>query len=1049
MKGAVKWMAGNHVAANILMLILIIGGLIVGKSIKQEVFPEFDLDMISISVPFPGASPTEVEEGIILPVENAVSAVENIKRVKSTARESAGTIILEIVEGSDPETVLNDVKSEVDRIITFPENAEKPIVSQVTSRSEVITLAIYGNVSERAIFEQAELIRDELLAKPNITQAEITAVRPPEIAIEISEENLRKYNLTLTQVAGIIRRSSLDLPGGSVKTAGGEILIRTNEKKNFGVEFESIVILSKPAGEKVSLGDIATINDGFAEADYQNSFDGKRAAMINVYRIGKQTPKSIAGTVKEYISNSSERLPSSIKIAVWDDRSELLKSRMDLLLNNGLFGMILVLIVLALFLEIRLAMWVAVGIAVSFTGALLFMPAFNVSINMISLFAFLTVLGIVVDDAIIVGENIFVHYRAGMPIKQAAVTGTTEIMRAVIFAVLTSVAAFSPLLFTTGTMGKFMGVMPIIVITVLIISLVESLFILPAHLSGRLVSSNAPIWSKIEHQRSKFDKVIRWLIDKTYVKTLQWVQSNRYTTVAIGLAILLVAVGFVSGGFIKFVMMPKIDADWITVSLEMAPGTPYKETNTIIERIHKTGIELVKDYEKDREDGSSDLIHTYTAVGSQVASTGPHMRGTVFSTNIGQVQMRFKGADERLLNLREFTTEWRKRIGPIPNLERLSMKAELVSGSSDIDIQLAHDDYNVLLKAVDRVKAELSGYAGLEEIDDSYSEGKREIRLQLKPEAALLGITETDLAMQVRSAFYGSEALRIQRGRNEVRVMVRYPESERQNISSIEDMRFRTASGIEIPFSQAAYVSESRGYSVINRTDRKRVINVTAKVNNRQTNAGEIVADITDGLLKQMVIEYPGLSYDLEGESRDRKESMGSLGRGFMLALLVIFALLAIPFRSFTQPLIIMSAIPFSIVGAIIGHLLLGYDLSMISMFGIVALAGIVVNDSLVMIDFINRNKEEGLSLREAVIESGKRRFRPIILTSLTTFFGLMPIMLETSIQAKFLVPMAISLGFGVLFATGITLVLIPALYLILEDFTDFFKGKKDLEQPN
>ena len=1042
MKNAVKWMAGNHVAANILMLILIVGGLLMGKSIKQEVFPDIDLDMISITVPFPGASPSEVEEGIILPIENAVSAVENIKRVKSTARESSGSVILEVVEGADTKNVLNEVKSEVDRIITFPENAEKPVVSQVTTRSEVIKFAIFGDVTERAIFEQAELIRDELLTKPNITQAEITAVRPPEISIEISEENLRRYNLTLHQVAGIIRRASLDLPGGSVKTSGGEILIRTNEKKHFGQEFESVVVLSKPSGEKVLLSDIARINDGFLEADYRNSFDGKPAAMINVYRIGNQTPKSISRTVRDYIADSSDKLPNTMEIAVWEDRSEILTGRMELLINNGLLGIFLVLLVLALFLEIRLAMWVAVGIAISFTGTFLFMPVFNASINMISLFGFLIVLGIVVDDAIIIGENIFVHYRAGKPLKQASVTGTVEIMRAVIFAVLTSIVAFSPLLFTSGMMGKFMGVIPIIVIIVLGLSLVESMFILPAHLSGNLVASKARIWEMIEKRRSRVDVFVRWLIDKTYVNTLRWVQHNRYTTLAIALAILLSTLGFIRGGFIKFIIMPQIDADWVTVNVEMSPGTPYSETKTVIELIHQSGIDLLSEIEQGMEDAESDLLHIYTAIGSQVTETGPHMQGTLFATNIGQVQMRFKSAEDRNLDIREFTNKWRNRIGHIPNLERLSMSAELMGGAPGIDIQLAHDNYDVLLRAVDKVKAELSEYAGLEEIDDTYSEGKRELRLKLKPEAALLGITETDLAMQVRGAFYGSEALRIQRGRNEVKVMVRYPENERQDLSSVEEMRFRTPSGVEIPFAQATYVSETRGYSVVNRTDRKRVINVRAKVNNRIANAEEVLADLTPRILDKMVIEYPGLSFDLEGDARDRQESLGSLMRCFVLAMFVIFALLAIPFKSFTQPFIVMSAIPFGIVGALIGHLALGYDLSMISIFGIVALAGIVVNDSLVMIDFINRNKEEGLSVREAIIESGKRRFRPIILTSLTTFFGLTPMMLETSIQAKFLVPMAISLGFGVLFATAITLVLIPALYLILEDLTDFFRGK-------
>ncbi len=1047
MKDIVKWMAGNHVAANILMIVLVAGGLIIGKNIKQEVFPEFELDIITISVPYPGASPDEVEDGIILPLENAISSVDNIKRVTATASEGVGIVMLEVIEGSNVEKVLNDVKSEVDRIITFPGDAEKPIVSQATNRRQVITLVVLGDVSELALYEISERIRDDLLSDPGITQVELASVRAQEISIEISEESLRRFNLTLNQVASIIRTSSLDMPGGSIKAEGGEILIRTKEKRYFGTEYDSVAVFKGSKGEVVYLKDIAKVKDSFADVDLITMLDGKPAAMVEVYRVGKQTPKGVARIVKDYIETIKPQLPTSVDVTVWSDRSELLQSRIDLLFRNGFIGMLLVLFILALFLEIRLAFWVAMGIAISFLGALIFMPMFGVSINMMSLFGFLTVLGIVVDDAIIVGENIFVHYRRGIPLRRAAVLGTNEILRAVVFAVLTSVVAFSPLLFTSGTMGKFMGALPIIVITVLIMSLIESLFILPSHLSSALMRSKANFWLAIEHQRSKFDKVVDLVIKKYYFNTLTWVSHNRYITVGIGLAVLLATSGLLTGGKLKFVFMPTIDADWISVSIKMEPGTSFSQTKEATLYIQEMGEKLAEEYAARPEIGRNEIEHIFTTIGASGSKGGPIGSGGTSSSNMASIRVRFLDADERNTNLREFGMEWRKRIKPIPNMEAVSMQSQMMGHASDIDVQLAHEDFTMLQDAVEHVKTKLAEYDGVYEVIDTYSKGKTELKLQLKPEAAALGLTETDLAQQVRGAFYGSEALRIQRGRNEVRVIVRYPESDRSNITSLEQMRLRTPTGGEISLEQAAYITESRGYSQIQRTDRKRVINVQAKSDRKVANPNEVLKDLTLNTLDYLAADYPGLSYDFEGDTRDRNESMVSLGRGFLIALFVIYALLAIPFRSFTQPFIVMSAIPFGFVGAFLGHVIMGYQLSLISAFGIVALSGIVVNDSLVMIDFINTERKKGHSVKQAVMEAGQRRFRPIILTSLTTFFGLSPMMLETSMQARFLVPMVISLGFGVLFATGITLVLIPALYLILNDIHRFFGVKSDEEK--
>ncbi|NQU04821.1 MAG: efflux RND transporter permease subunit [Calditrichaeota bacterium] len=587
MSNPIKYMAGNHVAANILMLILVVGGLVMSTKIKQEVFPEFELDMISVVVPYPGASPAEIEDSIIRPLEQAVSGVDDIKRITSTSSEGVGSVTVEILEGADADNVLDKIKSEVDRIRTFPEDAEKAIVSRATNRREVISMVIYGDVSEHALNDYAERVRDDLLAEKNITQVEISAVRPQEISIEISEENLRRYNLTLNQVAAIIKRSSLDMPGGTIKTTGGDVMIRTKEKKYTGAEFDSLAVFKGPNGERVTLGQIAEIRDGFAEYDHEAIFCGKPAAVVEVYRVGDQTPKDIANTVNDYIDELRTQLPPSVNLEVTRDRSVFLQDRIDLLLRNGSLGIVLVMIILALFLEIRLAIWVTMGMVISFLGAMMFMPMFSVSINMLSLFAFIIVLGIVVDDAIVVGENIFVHLKMGKSRFQAVVDGTQEIARAVIFAILTTVAAFSPLLFVSGTMGKFFWVVPVIVISVIGISLLESLFILPAHLSGNFVQSKAPIWEKIENKRKNFDRILNWMRDYAYARALKWVARNRYITVAIAIAVLLISIGMVSSGLIKFVFMPSIEADHITLNLTMTPGTPFDETKRAIAMIER------------------------------------------------------------------------------------------------------------------------------------------------------------------------------------------------------------------------------------------------------------------------------------------------------------------------------------------------------------------------------------------------------------------------------------------------------------------------------
>ena len=1047
MKGPVTWMARNHVAANLLMMIFIVGGFVLGLTIKQEVFPEISLDMISVTVPYPGAGPAEVEDGIILKVEENISSISGIKEVKSVASEGFGRITAEVLPGEDVDLILQDIKAEIDRITTFPEEAEKPVITKLQNRREVISIVVYGDASEKSLREQAESIRDELLDLPQITQIDLRGVRPYEISIEVDEETLRQYGLTLGQIANRIRLASVDMPGGLVKSGGGEILIRTKEKKYIGTEYGNITVLQKGDGTEVKLSEIAVIKDTFRETDEYSRFDGKPAAMVAVYRVGDQKPIEISDLVKAYVEKKQAYLPDSIKLSVWNDFTEYLKSRRDLLIKNALIGLILIFLVLGLFMKIRLALWVMLGIPISFMGALLFMPYFDVSINMLSLFAFILALGIVVDDAIVVGENIYSHRSIDKTFSEAAIAGVLEVGRPVVFSVLTTVAAFMPLTAVSGTMGKFIRVIPYVVIPILLVSLIECLFILPAHLS---LGSGKPVKMKIAGTVTRIrDGFANWLmsfVNGPYSRFLAFCLRNRYATLATSIMVLLITFGLVAGGVVKFGFMPDVDGDLVTASIKMPVGTPVWQTEKAQAYVSAKAHEVISQYDNDRDGKDSMLRHMYATVGNTL-NLDSHGGGTAAGTHLSDVALLLTESEKRGIPSAEIVSKWRKAANQAPGAESVTFKSTLVRFGANIDIQLAHKDFAVLDAATREVKEALKGYEGVGDISDNFTSGKRELKLKLLPEARTIGITEEDLGRQVRSAFFGAEALRIQRGRNEVKVMVRFPEDQRKHIADLEQMRIRTKDGGEIPILQAASIEEGRGFSEINRTDRKRVINIISSVDNKVANAGEILNNITKTTLSRLVQDYPGLNYNLEGEEKERKDSMGTMIRGFLLALFVIYALLAVPFKSYLQPFIIMASIPFGIVGAILGHLIMFKNLSILSIFGIVALTGVVVNDSLLLIDFVNQRRKAGLSLNDAVMDAAKRRFRPIILTSLTTSLGLTPIILEKSVQAQFLIPMAISLGFGILFATGITLLLVPSLYVILEDFLGLFKKVPETKQ--
>ena len=1035
MNGAIRWMADNHVAANLLMLLFLIGGLFFGTQIKQEVFPEILLDTIQITVSYPGASPDEVERGILLVVEEAISGVDGIKEISSQASEGSGTVSAEISAGEDADLILQEIKSEVDRITTFPQDAEKPVVSKLLNRREVISLVVYGDAPERTLREQAEMLRDELLSKESITQADLIGVRPYEISIEIPEETLERHGLTLEEVAGRIRKASLDLPGGSIKTKGSEITLRVKEKKYLGMGYQDIPILSRADGSIIRLKEIARIIDGFADTDTTAVFDGLPAAMVRVYRVGDQKPTELSQIVRDFVREKQAGLPSSLQLATWNDSSEVFQSRLDLLRKNAVFGLILVFVVLSLFLQMRLALWVMLGIPVSFLGSMVIMPFFDVSINMISLFAFIMALGIVVDDAIVVGENIFSHRETAVSPAEASIAGTREVASPVTFSVLTSIAAFVPLIFVEGLLGKFIKVIPMVVISILIVSLIESLFILPAHISSMKITrkkTHRP--NMFQRFRLVFGNGLQNIVAGPYSRTLSVCLRYRYITVAAALALLLVTVGLVRGNVIKFLFMPDVDGDVILVDLRMPPGTPVSVTQKNMDHILAKGEETFAEVDRNLQSAGSVRRNIYAVTGASLGQGGPMGGSGAAAPHLGSIALFLMPSETRGIAAEEISAAWRKKVGEIPGADSLAFTSNMVHIGDDIDIRLAHPDIAVLTKAAGQLKEHLARYPGVRDIKDNLPPGKIEYTFQLTDLAKNAGITDEELARQVRAAFYGAEALRLQRGRNEVKVMVRYPEEQRNRVAVLDSMRLRTQAGGAVFLQDAARIQEGRSYSQIQRNNRKRVINVTAGVDSRKGNAQEILTDLRDTVLHKFTADYRGLVFSMEGKSKERRESMQSMLRGFLLALLVIYTLLAVPLKSYSQPFIIMSAIPFSIVGAVLGHLVLGLNLTILSIFGMVALTGVVVNDSLLLMDKCNQMLQNGAGVFDAAHMAGQKRFRAIILTSLTTFFGLIPIISETSVQAQFLIPMAVSLAFGVLFATLITLIFVPALFLVLQD---------------
>ncbi|MBN2161456.1 MAG: efflux RND transporter permease subunit [Pontiellaceae bacterium] len=1088
-KGPIAWMARNAVASNLLMIILMVGGLIFASQTTQEFFPDFEADTVTVSVAYPGASPEEVERGIIESIEEAVRSVEGVDEVTSVAREGAGIVTIDLLTGVNRMQIYQDIKSEIDRITTFPEESEQPQVSLVNREMSEIRFALYGDLSEHDLRELGESVRTTLLNDPSITRVELNNVRSLEIWVSVSADNLRKYNLTIPQIASKIRTSAVELPSGGLKTTAGELLVRVSDRRDWAEEFAQIPVITTADGVVVRLGEIAEVDDTFADSDNSTLVDGKPAIEIEVYRIGTQTPIGIATATRKIMKKTMAQLPPGVEMMELRCSADMFKQRAVLLLKNGGYGLLLVILLLGLFLETRLAWWVMLGIPISFLGSFLLLPQIGITINMISMFAFILALGIVVDDAIVVGENIYEHEQRGEPRLRAAILGAREVALPVTFSILTNVVTFVPLMMIQGPMGKFFKVMPIVVISTFIISLFESLFVLPSHLGhhttgfyklldrvrvkswilglvaigligtdfrpntelfdwnlfglsirmGRgsliglilltlmLAALLHPVgtWllGKIHMVQQGFARKFRHWVDCVYGPFVERVIRMRYMTVSIFIAILVIAVGIIAGKHLPMIFMEGVDADYSVVTAVLPYGSDVEKTKAVEEKLIESAMRVAESH------GGTNLV---THVSSKIGGSFDGVSGG----HVVEVYAYLTDIKIRPISTQAFTEQWRKTLGSIPGIKTIQFESDRggPGGGRGLSVQLYHANSETLEQAGSELAEMLSEYTVVKDVSDGYTPGKVQFDIELLPEGQALGLTSSDIASQLRGAFYGSEALRQQRGRNEIKVLVRLPEEEQNTEYDFQRLLIKTPAGTDVPLSEIATVSRGRAYTSINRKNGNRAQTVSANIVPRRETA-YVIEEVNTKLIPQLKAKYPGLSHGYEGRQADQREMMHSLMIGFPLALFVIYAMLAIPFKSYSQPLIVMLSIPFGIVGAIIGHLTLGYTLSMMSMMGIVALSGVVVNDSLVLIEYANRLRDQGLDSHDAVTQSATRRFRPILLTTLTTFFGLMPMIFETSRQARFLIPMAISLGFGILFSTFITLVLVPSLYMVIDDF--------------
>ncbi|MGK0500631.1 MAG: multidrug efflux pump subunit AcrB [Oceanicoccus sp.] len=1029
--GIIAWMARNPVAANLLMLVVMVAGIQGIFNITKEVYPDFGSNIITITVPYPGSSPEEVEKGILIKIEEKIQDLVGIREITSVASEGSGKVTVEFDPGVDLSDALNKVKARVDGISGFPLDAEPAIIEEVIRRNRVVNLTIYGQLDESQLKRLADETREELLLMPGITQVDVSGSRDYEISIEISNLALRQYGLQFDDVVNAVRAQSRDLPGGKLRTETGSISLRSMGQVYTADEFADLTLVNRKDGTRITIGDVAQVKDGFKDQPLLSRLNGRSGVSLKIMRVGRQSALQTSDLVQRFADKKRQTLPLGVEVAVWADRTEILESRMSLLLNSAAQGVLLVMISLALFLRMSLAFWVVMGLPFCFLGALAVMslPMFDISINIISLFGFILVLGILVDDAIVTGESAYNQLEKENDGIESIIRGVKRVAVPTIFGVLTTILAFIPLMLMEEGVGRLFGFAGPVIVLCLLFSLVETKLILPSHLrhmTARTTNDGNGIGAGFSRLQLRFSDGLKHFAENRYQPFLRRAVQHRYISLAIFIAIFIIAISMILSGILRLSFFPVVPSNTARVTLQMPQGTSYQKTHEYALRIERAALAA---NDKFRDQFGKDVIAALEVVSS--------------TDNEAKISAELIPSTERDVTSVEIASWWRENIGDLPGVKALSVDANAGFGGFPVSIELKSDDLNQLRLAAQEIKLALQPFDGVFDVRDTFDAGGPEVDIRITREGEALGLGQAELARQVRQAFFGAEIQRLQRGRDEVRVYVRFPEAQRQSLETLRAMWIQLPNGSKVPFEVVGKVVESTGVSTITRINRSRIVKVLADVDKTITSSSAVTRQVERDVLPAVLARHPAVNYSLGGEAEEQQENTSSLLVGTAVMLILVFAALAIPLKSYSQPLIIMSVIPFGVVGAIIGHLLLGKPLSVISMIGIIALSGVVVNDSLVLVDYINQRVREGLIWTEAVMEAGVRRFRAVLLTSVTTFVGLLPIQLETSIQSQFLKPMAISVSFGVLFATVVTLILVPVLCFIVDDLRGYKRAFK------
>ena len=1037
MNGILKWMAEHPVAANLTLVFVVMIGLLSAFQMPQKTFPEFTLDTVSVSVSYPGSSPLEIQDSIVRPIEDQLSGIDGIDSITASISEGRGGVTVSFLRGEDIQEKLDEIKTEIDRITVLPADANDPVVVQASNNTRVLEIAIHGDASEQVLKEEAERLKDELTALNSISFVEVGNIRAYEISIEVDRDTLRAYGITMAEVAQVIAQNSLELPGGSIDTDTVAIPIRTTGRNYTQSDFENIIMRTDDKGGRVYLRDIAKVVDGFEDADLSANFNGERSVSINVFRVGDEQVLSIVEEARALLDTSFRpSLEEGINATVWQDDSENLQDRIDLLVENAAIGLVLVVLCLALFLDIRLAFWSAVGIGVSFAATFIIMAALGMSINMISLFGFILAIGIVVDNAIVVSENIYKNGEDGLPPMQAAVKGTQRIAVPVIFSALTTIVAFWPLTQLPGTLGKFLTDIPIVVIVVLTLSLLQALLILPRNLSRLNVSETYRpnlVFRLLNVIRRGVDGVLQWVIRVPLDAVLRFTTKGFaiLIPIAFSIALMIMTVGLLAFGYVKFNFFPSIDGDFVTASIEMNDGTTFDMTQQVAEHVRLSAVKAGADIQADLPNDAADVIvGVNVVVGQGVAAGGPEGGSAAGGATLANVVVQLTDPSMRDWDAGRFEAAWRKEIGAVASVNKLSVSAELIGAGDPISIELSLPDGQDITPVVTELREGLRQISGVFGIQDDNSAGRIEYRLALREEARLYGVTLSDLANQTRAGFFGLEATTVQRGADNVAVMVRYPADQRDSLSDLLSTWVTTPSGDQIPLSVVAYIEEGLSPTQILRRNGRQVTTVISDLDTNVATSSEVNTVIEADLIPPLQAKYADLIISSGGEQRQQADAQAALGQALGIALFIIYALLALVFRSYVQPIVVMVAIPLGLIGAVAGHYIMSIPLTILSIFGIIGLAGVVINNSLVMVDVYNERIANGIDVREAVIEGTKQRFRPILLTSLTTFLGVYPLIMETSLQAQFLIPLAVSIGYGVLFGTVIIVLTVPAVFM-------------------